>query len=208
MRSFVAELGAEPITLSAEDHDRLVAMVSHVPHLTAVTLMRLAGQRSTEHRALLRLAAGGFRDMTRIASGHPGIWPDICEENKDAITSVLDDLMAELGEIRRMVADGDRKLLYENLEEARQARMNLPVMGDLPTEIAEVRIPVPDRPGSVAEVTSEMARLGMNILDLEIAHSGEGGAGVLVMVMDANEADLLVDVLAGMGMRGAVDRLS
>ena len=66
--------------------------MSHVPHLTAASLMRLADERATEHRALLRLAAGGFRDMTRIASGHPGIWPDICAENRAAIVDVLDGL--------------------------------------------------------------------------------------------------------------------
>src|SRR3546814_15818484 len=60
-------------------------VVSHVPHLTAASLMRIADERADEHVALLRLAAGGFRDMTRIASGHPGIWPDICEENRSAI---------------------------------------------------------------------------------------------------------------------------
>ena len=79
----VSSLGADVVALAPERHDALVAVVSHVPHLTAATLMRLADERAEEHRALLRLAAGGFRDMTRIAAGHPGIWPDICAENRD-----------------------------------------------------------------------------------------------------------------------------
>ena len=87
IRSIVASLGASVVAIPPDRHDSLVATVSHVPHLTAATMMRLAAERSEEHRAVLRLAAGGFRDMTRIAAGHPGIWPDICAENREAIVA-------------------------------------------------------------------------------------------------------------------------
>ena len=81
VRSVVRSLDAEVVTLSPERHDALVALVSHVPHLTAASLVGLAARRSEEHSAVLRLAAGGFRDMTRIAAGHPGIWPRyLCRE--------------------------------------------------------------------------------------------------------------------------------
>ena len=75
VRQIIGTLGAEVVALPPDRHDVLVAIVSHVPHLTAATLIRVADVRSEEHRALLRLAAGGFRDMTRIVAGHPGIWP-------------------------------------------------------------------------------------------------------------------------------------
>ncbi len=80
--SVVSSFGAEVVAVAPERHDALVAVVSHVPHLTAATLMGVAEVRAEEHAALLRLAAGGFRDMTRIASGHPAIWQDICRENR------------------------------------------------------------------------------------------------------------------------------
>ena len=89
----VAELGADVVALPADRHDQVVAVISHVPHLAAATLMGLASDRAEEHAALLRLAAGGFRDMTRIASGHPAIWLDICAENRPAILSALDGLI-------------------------------------------------------------------------------------------------------------------
>ena len=104
IRAVVSGFGAEVIDLPPERHDELVAVVSHVPHLTAASLMRIADERADEHVALLRLAAGGFRDMTRIASGHPGIWPDICEENRTAIVSGLDRLIGALAEAREQVA--------------------------------------------------------------------------------------------------------
>src|SRR5690606_34165312 len=100
LAAVVSDLGADVVALPPDGHDALAAVVSHVPHLTAVTLMRLAAERAEEHVALLRLAAGGFRDMTRIASGHPAIWPDICAQNREAIVDTLDALIGGLQRIR------------------------------------------------------------------------------------------------------------
>ncbi len=96
VRAVVASLGAEAIAVAPELHDTLVAVVSHVPQLAASTLMNVASARGDEHAILLRLAAGGFRDMTRIASSHPSIWPDICLANRDAIVHALDGYLDEL----------------------------------------------------------------------------------------------------------------
>ena len=96
-----------------KQHDALVAVVSHVPHLTAATLMNLADHKAEKHAALLRLAAGGFRDMTRIAAGQPGIWPDVCADNAPAIVDAFDVLLADLTAMRDRVADGDRAGLLD-----------------------------------------------------------------------------------------------
>jgi prephenate dehydrogenase len=204
LRSILTELGAEVVALAPDHHDALVAVVSHVPHLTATALMRLADDRATEHRALLRLAAGGFRDMTRIASGHPGIWPDICAENRDAILDVLDGLVASLTEVRAVVADGDRDALLAGLEQARAARSNLPTRLGADAALCEVRVPVPDRPGVLAEVTTLAGELGVNIADVEIAHSSEGDAGVLIVVVELAEAERLRTGLVARGYRPSV----
>ena len=129
VRAIISSFGAEVIAVPPERHDELVAVVSHVPHLAAAALMGLAATGAEEHAALLRLAAGGFRDMTRIAAGHPGIWPDICVENRDAITAGLDGLVAALTDLRSVVANADRGGLLKTLERARTARINLPVRG-------------------------------------------------------------------------------
>ena len=201
LQSVVASLGADVVAMPPDRHDALVALVSHVPHLTAATLMRLAVQGAEEHATVLRLAAGGFRDMTRIAAGHPGIWPDICAENREAIVDVLDDLVAELTRMRAVVADGDRDGLLVALEEARAGRVNLPARAAAADDLVEVRIPVPDRPGVIAEVTTLAGELGVNIFDVEIAHSAEGDRGVMVVVVDARAADLLRDGLYARGYR-------
>jgi prephenate dehydrogenase len=207
VQAAVAAVGAEVVALPPDRHDALVAVVSHVPHLTAAALMRLAAEGADEHRALLRLAAGGFRDMTRVAAGHPGIWPDICGENRAAIVPVLDRLTAALGELRAAIDADDRGRLLGLLEEARHARLNLPSRLARPADLAEVRVPVPDRVGVLAEVTTLATELGVNIADLEIAHSGEGEQGVLILLVEADRADRLFGGLVARGYRPGVGRL-
>ena len=207
VRSVVSSLGAEVVALAPDRHDALVAVVSHVPHLTAATLMRLASDRSEDHAALLRLAAGGFRDMTRIAAGHPGIWPDICAENRGAIVEVLDRLSDALTDMRDLVAKGDRDGLLDVLERARAARVNLPSRFARPDDLAEVRVPVPDRPGVLADVTTLATDLDVNILDLEIAHSGEGQRGVLILIIEAAMGERLRGGLVARGYRPSIRSL-
>jgi prephenate dehydrogenase len=204
VRQIIGTLGAEVVALLPERHDVLVAIVSHVPHLTAATLMRLADTHSEEHRALLRLAAGGFRDMTRIASGHPGIWPDICSDNRAAIIDVLDDLTAALGRMREIVAADDRRGLLDALERARAARVNLPARLRTADDLREVRVPVPDRPGVLADVTTLATDLDVNIVDLEIAHSTEGAQGVLILLVEDSAVALLRGALLARGYRASV----
>lgn len=189
VRAVVASLGADVVALAPERHDALVAVVSHVPHLTAAALMQLADERADEHRAVLRLAAGGFRDMTRVAAGHPGIWPDICAENREAIIRVLERLIDGLRDMRDVVASSDRDRLLAALEQARVARVNLPGRGERPQDLIELRVPVPDRPGVIAEVTTMAAELDVNVFDLEIAHSAEGPRGVLILVVAAARSE-------------------
>lgn len=203
----VNSLGAEIVALDPSRHDDLVAIVSHVPHLTAATLMNVADSRATEHVALLRLAAGGFRDMTRIASGHPAIWLDICEENRAAIVGGLDALIGGLEEMRAAVGSGDRSGVQTRLSAARDARSNLPSRVRSLAELAEVRIPILDRPGSAAEVFTLAAELGVNISNFEVVHSAEGDRGIAVVLVDAVSAELFRGGLMARGYRPSVQRL-
>jgi prephenate dehydrogenase len=207
VRSVVSSFGADVVALAPERHDALVAVVSHVPHLTAATLMHLADERAEEHRALLRLAAGGFRDMTRIAAGHPGIWPDICAENRTAIVEMLDRLIAGLGDMRAAVEKSDREALLSVLERAQLARRNLPARVARPDQLCEVRVPVQDRAGVLADVTTLAAELDVSIADLEIAHSSEGERGVLILLVPAERSERFQGGLLARGYRPAVRTL-
>ena len=208
VRSVVSSFGAEVVELPPDRHDALVAVVSHVPHLTAATLMGIAAERAEEHGALLRLAAGGFRDMTRVAAGHPGIWPDICTDNREAIVEVLTRLEGALAQVRTQVATGDRTGLLAGLERARVARLNLPGRVSAAGDLAEVRVPVPDRPGVLAEITTLATELGVNIYDVEIAHSSEGDAGVVIVIVELALVERLQGGLLARGYRPSARNLS
>jgi prephenate dehydrogenase len=208
LQGVVTALGADTLVLSAQDHDRLVAVVSHVPHLVAATLMNAAATGAEQDGALLRLAAGGFRDMTRVAAGHPGIWPDICTENAEPIVAALDDLVAELTAMRDRVAGNDRDALFGVLQRASAARRNLPARIVRPDHLSELRIPVPDRQGVLAEITSLAADGGVSIYDIEIAHSAEGPRGVLILVVDTAQAERLQEAVEGRGYRCRAEKLS
>jgi prephenate dehydrogenase len=207
LRGVISSFGSDVVAMSAERHDELVAMVSHVPHLTAAALMTLAADAAADHATVLRLAAGGFRDMTRIAAGHPGIWPDVCVENGVEIVETLDQLSAALGQLRQLIVSQDRAGILKVLERAREARVNLPLRAPRPEEVTEVRVPVPDRPGVLAEVTTLLGELDVNIFDLEIAHSAEGERGVLVLVVDARSSEKVRTSLSTRGYRPALRRL-
>jgi prephenate dehydrogenase len=208
VQSVVGSLGADVVALAPADHDRLVALVSHVPHLVAATLMNEASEGAEEDAALLRLAAGGFRDMTRVAAGTPAIWPDICADNANAIVGALDRLLADLSAMRDRVARTDRAGLLAVLDTASAARRTLPARATRPENLAELRLPVPDREGVLAEITTLAGDLGINIYDIEIAHSAEGPRGVLVLVVASTEAGRLRTAVVDAGYRCTVQELS
>ncbi len=208
LQGVVTELGADVLVLTPDDHDRLVAVVSHVPHLVAATLMNAATVGAEQNGALLRLAAGGFRDMTRVAAGHPGIWPDICSENAGPIVDALDALLDELTHMRARVAANDRDSIFGVLQRASQARRNLPARMVRPDNLSELRIPVPDRHGVLAEITSLAADGGISIYDIEIAHSAEGPRGVLILVVDSAESERLRDAIEAKGYHCSTENLS
>ena len=207
VHSLVRSLGADVLTLAPDQHDRLVATVSHVPHLTAAALMRLASARGESDPALLRLAAGGFRDMTRIAAGDPSMWLDVCAENRDAILDVIDELLGALGDMRDVVDSGDAAALERRLRSAQVARRSLPVGAPPPEQLSEVSVQIPDRPGELAAVTALATELAVNVYDVEVAHSVEEPGGRLILVVDAGRAADLVGALEGRGRSASVHEL-
>ncbi|HSG90584.1 MAG TPA: prephenate dehydrogenase/arogenate dehydrogenase family protein [Pseudomonadales bacterium] len=124
-------LGAEVTQMDVAEHDRVLAMTSHLPHLLAFALVDTLG-RQPEHAEIFRLAAGGFRDFTRIASSDPVMWGDIFTANADAVTEILDRLDAELAEIRTLLANGDRDALLALFGRAKRLR-DEHVLGMTPT---------------------------------------------------------------------------
>ena len=200
LHELVTSIGARVIALPREDHDEAVAVVSHVPHIMASSLMQLASRHADDQQALMRLAAGGFKDSTRIAAGSPELWCGIAFDNKDALSDGLDEIQGIIGAFADALASDDRASLTTLLADAAAARRALPAAWVPSTErLLEVRIPMEDRPGVVAEVTTVTSSVGCNIQSIEIDHVTEDSAVLSLVLTDEGDIGQLSAQLINAG---------
>lgn len=170
-------IGAQPLVISPAEHDRLVALVSHLPHLAAVALVEVAAGEGKKEM-VQTLAAGGFRDTTRIAMGNPEIWRDIFATNREAIDALLSRYLHELKEVRRMITGGLEEEITTTLEQARGFRRKIPFRsrGILP-DLFDIIVLVKDTPGTIGRIASLVGEAGFNIAEVEILHVREEEGG-------------------------------
>mgnify|MGYP005917426421 CR=1 FL=1 len=200
LHELVTSIGARVIALPREDHDEAVAVVSHVPHIMASSLVQLASRHADDQQALMRLAAGGFKDSTRIAAGSPELWCGIAFDNKDALSDGLDEIQGIIGAFADALASDDRASLTALLADAAAARRALPAAWVPSTErLLEVRIPMEDRPGVVAEVTTVTSSVGCNIQSIEIDHVTEDSAVLSLVLTDEGDIGQLSAQLINAG---------
>ena len=200
LHELVTSIGARVIALPREDHDQAVAVVSHVPHIMASSLVQLASRHADDQQALMRLAAGGFKDSTRIAAGSPELWCGIAFDNKDALSDGLDEIRGIIGAFADALASDDRAALTALLADAAAARRALPAAWVPSTErLLEVRIPMEDRPGVVAEVTTVTSSVGCNIQSIEIDHVTEDSAVLSLVLTDEGDIGQLSAQLINAG---------
>lgn len=207
VRDVVETLGAIPIELDATEHDRAVAVISHVPHLVAATLMRVASQRGENHEATLRLAAGGFRDMTRIAAGDAPLWTDIIFSNKYAVLEGLDEFIAACTVLREALCANLHQQFSETLGIASHARRMLPARKGPITQYAVVHVPIPDRPGALGAVIAVFTELRVNVEDLELSHDPKGDRGTLSVTVSRSDARRVQEEMRRVDIHVAVEEL-
>jgi prephenate dehydrogenase len=157
--------------------------------------MNEAAQAAEQDAVLLQLAAGGFRDMTRIAAGDPTMWPDVLFENHSAITQTLEALEGRLAQLREALASGGRSVVEQSLRTASESRRLLPGRALSSENLTYIRVVISDQPGSLATVTRAASELLINIYDIEISHGIEGVGGTLLLAVDALQAGTLSDAL-------------
>lgn len=181
-------LGARIISISREQHDSAIAIVSHVPHMVASSLVELAANHVDERRELLRLAAGGFKDSTRIAAGSPELWCGIALDNREALAEGLREMGQIIARFERAIADGDADALIGMLEESARLRRSLPAKW-VPdsAKLTQVRIPMSDHPGIIAEVTGMAGHAACNIQSIEIDHINEDSAVLELILTDEGD---------------------
>jgi prephenate dehydrogenase len=200
MHRLVTAIGARAVTVDAAAHDEAVAVVSHVPHVAAAALVALAKDRAGESNELLRLAAGGFKDTTRIAAGSPGLWTGILLDNADSVAKGLDDLRDMIGRVSSAVRGRDPETLNAWLTGAAEVRAGLPAQWVPATEkLSELTIPVHDRSGVISEVAALVGRAGCNIESIEIDHRSEDRADLVLVLTDEGDFDMLMSELGRSG---------
>ncbi|MGH9268554.1 MAG: prephenate dehydrogenase dimerization domain-containing protein, partial [Acidimicrobiales bacterium] len=152
-------------------------------------LMEFADDISSAEGGLPLVTAGGFRDMTRIASSSPELWIDIVRENRRAVLDIVRRFQEALEAAVFSVEAQDWQGLGRTLAAAREARDRLSgKLGLAAKEMFELAVPVPDRPGILAEVTTTIGEAGINIEDIDIVHSTEGGRGTIHLTLAGEEA--------------------
>lgn len=190
----VRGVGARPRILGAADHDRAVAAISHLPHLTATALVNTVASLEGD---VLGLAAGGFRDTTRVAAGDPALWREILATNAPAVQEVLGGLVDELVNLRRSLAEGKWDELENELGRAREVRRRIPRGRGIRPQLAELVVVLPDRPGAIGHVCTLLGGAGLNIADAELLLVEEGEGGTLrlgfVAAEEAREADRVLE---------------
>lgn len=192
LHSLIGSLGARVVSVDAKSHDEAVAIVSHVPHIAAAALCDVAGAHAGEGRELLRLAAGGFKDTTRVAAGSPDLWTGIVMDNAEALAQGLRELRGVLGEFEAMVRGRDSDSIRRWLADAADVRRSLPAQWvPATTRLTELTVPMVDRPGIVAEVTSAVSRYGCNIEGIDIDHQSEDTALLVLVLTDEGDLEAL-----------------
>ncbi len=176
MEKTVERLGAIPMLLEPQLHDRLVARISHLPYLLAVALNQMVDS-DPQRDVLIFLAAGGFRDLTRIASGSPQMSRDMVVANKLALKEAAQDLRERLQDLIALLDEPES--LLQAAAEAKRIRDSLPVVRRslLPVHY-DLVVAVPDEPGQLARITSALAAAKVNIKDIEVLNIREEGGAI------------------------------
>jgi len=199
LESWIERLGARPVRLTPERHDRLVAMVSHLPQVASTSLMGLAAKEEADEPEILLLAAGGFRDLTRLAASQPALWSEILVANRDQVASAIELFAARLLALRDAIARGDTAEVESLFERSKRARLGLATKPTVRSGVAVWQVEIPDEPGALARITAVLGAGKVNIEDLQIVHSPEGGRGTVHLTVAASSAGSCADVLAGGG---------
>ena len=176
------------MVVSPHTHDWLTAVISHFPHIVAAGLVNQAKNYSEENELVTRLAAGGFRDITRIASSSPEMWRDILLHNRDILLNILDDWLKEMMNIKELVSNRNSEEIYRFFSDAKTFRDEMPVStkGAIPA-FYDLYVDIPDTPGSVAEITSLLAKEEISITNIRIIETREEIYGILVISFQNDE---------------------
>jgi prephenate dehydrogenase len=201
LHGFVASLGAVPVAVDPQAHDRLVALTSHLPHALANVLLNQAGASRIDGHEPLAAAGGSLRDMSRVAGANPRIWVDIFLDNAEAVAGALAEHRRRVEQVEQALREGDAGFLARWIGEAAGNRRRLLADAfEQPGELQRLRVHVPDRPGVLAGITQALGAERINIEDFELQHlSRERGGTLTLLVSGEDEAARAAAILEAQG---------
>ncbi len=173
-QDFVKSLKALPLVMDFKTHDYVTAGISHLPHIIASSLVNLIRESDTEDEIMKLVAAGGFKDITRIASSSPEMWEQICMTNRENISSILETYIKSLTRIRQQLDHAEANAVYQLFETSREYRNSLPQKGSGPLQrIYEIYCDMVDEVGGIATLATILASNQISLKNIGIVHSRE-----------------------------------
>ncbi|MEK6277392.1 MAG: prephenate dehydrogenase/arogenate dehydrogenase family protein [Actinomycetota bacterium] len=183
----LAELGARPQAIEAAMHDRLMATVSHLPHVIANVLVNQAASELAAESVRMPEVGPSLRDTTRVAGANPAIWGDIFATNSEAVAEAVEAASARLSEAAELLRSGDRDSVaawHGRAAEDRRRLLEAELAGG---ELRELRVMVPNRPGTVAELALALGRAGVNIEDMALYPAADMNSGAVSLWVAGDE---------------------
>jgi prephenate dehydrogenase len=190
VESVILDVGGRPLRMDAADHDGAVAAISHGPQLLAGSLVHHA----VDTGSALELAAGSFRDLTRVAASDPDLWLDVLDTNREAVLGTIASLQQRLGELAQAIEDRDADTLAAFLTSAQETRRSMTARA------TAVRVALADQPGELAKVGRALAGSAVDVRDIQLRHAPHGGGGVLTITVRPGDAHNLEASLTAEGL--------
>lgn len=207
IHGLVEMCGATIHGMSAEDHDRIVAMVSHVPQVVSSVM---AGALNGANPQDLDLAGQGVRDVTRIAGSDPALWIQILQHNAAPVSALLADVAAKLSAAATALSDtsvaGAKRELAELLDAGVKGVSKIPGKHGLSKQFATLNVIIDDKPGQLAAVLNDVGEIGVNLEDMRLEHSPGAAVGFVELSVQPERVHELSDALEGRGWRIAGER--
>lgn len=196
--TLVKELGSIPMVLDYEAHDYATASISHLPHMIAYTLVNLVKDIDDESETMKTIAAGGFKDITRIASSSPVMWESICMTNQEQLLKLMDKYIASLSELRNDIQAASSQTLLDKFQSAKDYRDSITVRNVKSyNKVHELFLDLADEAGGIAIIASLLAFKGISIKNIGIVHNREFEEGVLhIEFYDDKSVELAAELLA------------
>lgn len=198
MVSIVNDIHALPVTLDYKEHDRVTAAISHLPHIIAFTLVNLVRESDNVEGLMRMLAAGGFKDITRIASSSPEMWQQICDENKTQILEMLNLYVSRMNEMGKAIENNDANMLLKSFGSAKDYRDDIPQSHakSVLKQAHEIFVDLIDESGAIATIATILATNGISIMNIGIVHNREFQEGVLhIEFYDGESAEKATELL-------------